>query len=117
MALVAAGVVRVALEARRGCRLERRHVLPEHMPYVEAADALVSFGDDSTLQSWRRSSRAPAYAFNNYGFRETRFLPRDFAPAHRGLKESETQEKKPGRHRWMPQWRAGHVGSKQPGAG
>jgi glycosyltransferase involved in cell wall biosynthesis len=56
-----------AFTARRNC------VLPiewqtENMRFLTSADAIVGFGNEQTLGSWRESFQGPLYTFNNYAF-------------------------------------------------
>lgn len=64
---------------RRGCTLLRRGLVTEVMPYAKAAEVIVGFGNVFAMNSWRLLNPAPSYPFNNYGFRDTAFLTRDFA--------------------------------------
>lgn len=55
------------LIARRQCRvmIRRRHA--EVMPYVTKADAIIGFGNELIMSSWKEVFEGPIYAFNNYG--------------------------------------------------
>lgn len=54
--------------ARRGCDVKLRRAVPEYMPYVETAQAIVGFGNELTMSTWKSSFGVPTYCFNNYGF-------------------------------------------------
>lgn len=56
---------------RRGCRLTVRQLNDERMPFLSIADALVAFGNDLTLGSWKDAFTGPKYSLNNYGFSVT----------------------------------------------
>ena len=58
---------------RRGSKLEPRRLLPEKMPYVMKSDAILGFGNEYIMRSWREVFKVPIYPFNNYGFKETEF--------------------------------------------
>jgi hypothetical protein len=75
------------LRARRGCTLQPYRVHGEHMPYVVGAHALVGFGNEVTMDTWREAFGGPIYSFNNYGFRSVRFAGdgKDFATARRSF--------------------------------
>ena len=75
------------LYERRGCRVKTRRIYPEAMPYVEKSDAIIGFGNEFIMNTWREAFKAPAYPFNNFGFRETEFLidTKDFSMARRNF--------------------------------
>jgi glycosyltransferase involved in cell wall biosynthesis len=75
------------LMTRRGCKLEPRRLLPETMPYVMKSDAILGFGNEYIMKSWREVFKVPIYQFNNYGFIETAFKPdsKDFSAARRNF--------------------------------
>ena len=75
------------LYKRRVCRLPLRRVYPERMPYVQKADAIVGFGNEFIMNSWRGAFNVPVYPFNNYGFKETEFVfdSKDFSTARRNF--------------------------------
>lgn len=68
---------------RRGCAVRIRRTYFEVMPYVTSSDAVVGFGNQAILETWREVHQAPIYPFNNYGFKETEFAfaGKDFAEA------------------------------------
>jgi glycosyltransferase involved in cell wall biosynthesis len=68
---------------RRGCSVRMRRVYSEAMPYVSKADAIAAFGNDEIVATWREAFDGSIYPFNNYGFKETRFIfdEKDFAVA------------------------------------
>jgi glycosyltransferase involved in cell wall biosynthesis len=71
------------LSRRRDRKVQMRRVYTEMMPYVNISDAIVGFGNDSILGTWREEFKGPIYPFNNYGFKETPFRleDKDFAVA------------------------------------
>jgi glycosyltransferase involved in cell wall biosynthesis len=73
------------LSQRRGYEVQMRRVYPEVMPYVRISDAIVGFGNNSIVGTWREVFRGPIYPFNNYGFKETAFAldGKDFAAARK----------------------------------
>jgi hypothetical protein len=73
------------LAQRRGSALRPRRIYTEAMPYAARADAIVAVGNETTAGTWREVSAAPIHAFNNHGYRETRFVfeERDTAAARR----------------------------------
>src|SRR3990167_6435369 len=75
------------LSERRGCRVELRRFYSEVMPYVERSDAIIGFGNEFIMSTWRMAFNLPAYPFNNYGFKETGFLidSKDFYRARKNF--------------------------------
>lgn len=75
------------LFARRQLRVMIRRRYAEVMPYVTKADAIVGFGNELIMSSWKEVFEGPIYAFNNYGYKETRFSvgSKDFARARRNF--------------------------------
>ena len=75
------------LYKRRGCRLQLRRAYPESMPYVRKSDAIVGFGNEFIMNSWRGAFNVPVYPFNNYGFKETEFFfdSKDFNTARKNF--------------------------------
>jgi glycosyltransferase involved in cell wall biosynthesis len=75
------------LAGRRGCELRPPKFHSEHMPFVVRADALVGFGNEYTVGSWKNATNASIYAFNNYGFAPTRssVLSKDFLTARKSF--------------------------------
>ena len=71
------------LIARRQCKVMIRRRYPEVMPYVTKADAIIGFGNDLIMSTWKEVFDGPIYGLNIYGYKETRFPiePRDFARA------------------------------------
>ncbi len=59
------------LSERRGCRVQLRRFYSDAMPYVERSDAIIGFGNEFIMSTWRTAFNLPAYPFNNYGFKET----------------------------------------------
>lgn len=75
------------LNERRGYRVKLRRVYAEAMPYVERSDAIVGFGNEFTMSSWRKAFNIPVYPFNNYGFKHTEFIleDKDFSAARKNF--------------------------------
>jgi glycosyltransferase involved in cell wall biosynthesis len=75
------------LYKRRGCRVQLRRVYPESMPYVQKSNAIVGFGNEFIMNSWRETFNVPVYPFNNYGFKETEFVfdSKDFSTARQNF--------------------------------
>ncbi len=74
------------LHQRRRCLIQPYPIHSEDMPYVRKANVLVGFGNDVCRESWRESFEGPIYTFNNYGFREIRFIERkDFSIARKNF--------------------------------
>jgi len=57
------------------------------MPFVLGADALIGFGNDFIVSTWREIFSGPVYSFYNYGFREIRFSQewKDFSLARKNF--------------------------------
>jgi glycosyltransferase involved in cell wall biosynthesis len=57
------------------------------MPYVQNANAIVGFGNEFNMNSWREAFNIPVYPFDNYGFKETGFVfdSKDFSKARRNF--------------------------------
>ncbi len=66
------------LEMRRGCVLRDIQWNDENLMFPRIADAIIGFGNDDTVGTWREISDAPIYSFNNYGFRSIAPITRDF---------------------------------------
>ncbi len=68
---------------RRGCHLEVRRVHPDASRALARSDALLTFGNDFTVGTWRDAFDGPALAFNNYGVRQPApsVKEKDFAAA------------------------------------
>jgi hypothetical protein len=75
------------LARRRGCKLKPSRLNSEHMPFVVRADAIVGFGNEYTVGSWKEVTDASIYPFNNYGFASTRssVSSKDFVTARRSF--------------------------------
>lgn len=75
------------LYKRRKCRVELRRVYSEVMPYVTKSHAIVGFGNEFIMSTWREAFKVPTYPFNNYGFKETEFplASRDFSIARKNF--------------------------------
>ena len=75
------------LYQRRGRRILVRRLYEERMTYAIEADAIVGVGNDLTLDTWRQTSRAAIYKFNNFGLDGTRFAfeAKDFATARKNF--------------------------------
>lgn len=56
------------LNGRRCCNLQAQRILPEHMPFVQEADYIFSFGNNYVKESWQSYVDVPIYQFNNYAF-------------------------------------------------
>jgi len=71
------------LSERRKCEIMRRRRYPEQFPYIAKADAIMGFGNEFIMNTWREVFGGSIYAFNNYGFRETEFRleAKDFSTA------------------------------------
>jgi glycosyltransferase involved in cell wall biosynthesis len=70
-----------ALAARRGRALDPVVWDIEDMPWVRNADAVVCFGNEHVVQSWREVCPGPVYGFNNYGMVTNASFSRDYAEA------------------------------------
>ena len=44
------------------------------MPYVRSANAIVGFGNELILSTWKQVFQGPIYPFNNYGSEGTEFV-------------------------------------------
>jgi glycosyltransferase involved in cell wall biosynthesis len=53
----------------------------EDMPYLKIADALVGFGNEFTMASWRSAFPGPTYAFGNYSLEVLQLQDRDLRTA------------------------------------
>jgi glycosyltransferase involved in cell wall biosynthesis len=75
------------LNERRRYRVKLRRVYAEAMPYVERSNAIVCFGNEFTMSSWREAFNIPVYPFNNYGFKHTEFILefKDFSTARKNF--------------------------------
>jgi glycosyltransferase involved in cell wall biosynthesis len=75
------------LNERRGYRVKRRRIYAEAMPYVERSDAIVGFGNEFTMSSWREAFNIPVYPFNNFGYKHTEFNLKfkDFSEARKNF--------------------------------
>jgi glycosyltransferase involved in cell wall biosynthesis len=63
-----------ALYGRRQYKVRVRRIYPEAMPYLTKSDAVIGFGNEFIMNTWREAFKGPVYPFNNYGFKETKFL-------------------------------------------
>jgi hypothetical protein len=71
---------------RRGCALDAVQWDDEKMPYVESAHAIIGFGNEAVMGTWREFFHGPAYGFDNYGdFCDTDFGPPMTDAAHHFL--------------------------------
>jgi len=72
---------------RRGCKLTVRQMNDDRMPFLSSADALVGFGNDFTINSWRDVFPGPRYSLNNYGFQGTivHSNPKEFSNARKNF--------------------------------
>ena len=78
---------------KRHRSLEARGRIPVHhfpekedkMPFLNAADAIVGFGNSTTVGTWQETAKVPIFPFNNYGFDSESSPPeqKDFARARR----------------------------------
>ena len=73
------------LEERRGCRLKQEPWGDEDVSFVREATAIVGFGNESTVGTWRDVFAGPIYPFNNYGFSDTKFVEKEFSAARRSF--------------------------------
>lgn len=71
------------LSERRKCKVRIRRQYSTLMPYVMKSDAIICFGNEFIVNSWKKVFKGPIYPFNNYGFKETEFLldSKDFLTA------------------------------------
>jgi len=76
-----------ALSQRRGCFLMSHRIHTENMPFVRGADALIGFGNDFVVSTWREIFSGPIYSFYNYGFHEIQFSQewKDFSLARKNF--------------------------------
>ncbi len=72
---------------RRGVRLDARKLNDELMPYVDKVDAIIGFGNEYVMRSWKDGYDKFVYGFNNYGFKNTKFIcdDKDFSRARKGF--------------------------------
>jgi glycosyltransferase involved in cell wall biosynthesis len=72
-----------SLAQRRGPKVMVRRIYPEALPYLMKSDALIGFGNEFIMNTWKEVFNGPTYAFNNYGFDGTEFPldSKDFATA------------------------------------
>ena len=75
------------LYKRRKCRVGLRRVYSEAMPYLTKSDAIIGFGNEFIMSTWKETFKGPVYPFNNYGFKETKFLfdSKDFSSARKNF--------------------------------
>ena len=75
------------LYKRRRCRVELRRIYSEKMPYVMKSHAIVGFGNEFIMSTWKEAFKVPTYPFNNYGFKETEFplASKDFSIARKNF--------------------------------
>ncbi len=66
------------MERRRKCRLAIRQHITEFTPFADQADIIAAVGNAFTTNTWKERYQKPVYAFDNYGFQETRFMRRKF---------------------------------------
>ena len=76
-----------ALYKRRGYAVQVRRIYPEAMPYLTKSDAIIGFGNEFIMSTWKETFKGPVYPFNNYGFKETKFLldSKDFSSARKNF--------------------------------
>jgi glycosyltransferase involved in cell wall biosynthesis len=72
---------------RRRCQVEARRIYSEVMPYIANSEVTIGFGNEAVMGTWKEVCKGPIYPFNNYGFKETEFLPdaKDFSTARRNF--------------------------------
>ena len=72
---------------RRKCRIAIRRMYLRELPDIDDADAIIGFGNGVTMQTWGEAFKVPTYPFNNYGFKETEFLPdtKDYSIARKNF--------------------------------
>ena len=75
------------LSRRRNYQVILRRHYSETMPYVIESDAIIGFGNEFIMASWKEMFNGPIYPFNNYGFKETEFLfdAKDFLMARKNF--------------------------------
>ena len=75
------------LSKRRKCEIKLRRKYPEQFPYIAKSNAIIGFGNDLIMNTWREVFGGLIYPFNNYGFRETEFRlgAKDFAMARKNF--------------------------------
>jgi glycosyltransferase involved in cell wall biosynthesis len=68
---------------RRGRRIQLRRIYREELPFISKSDAIIGVGNEYIMSTWKEVFKGPIYPFNNYGFKETRFLfdSKDFSIA------------------------------------
>ena len=73
----------ILLFKRRKYGLKVRRLYSGRMPYVTQSDAVICFGNEFVMNSWKEVFTGPIYRFNNYGFKETEVLldSKDFLTA------------------------------------
>ena len=71
-----------SLTERRGTNVKVRRIFPEALPYLMKSDAIIGFGNELIMSTWKELFRGPTFPFNNYGFNGTEFPDsKDFAAA------------------------------------
>jgi len=72
---------------RRKRRLKIKRLVTEEMPYVLISNAIVGFGNEFTMNTWKEIYKGPTYSFNNYGFKETKSSvdSKDFSKARKNF--------------------------------
>lgn len=75
------------LKSRRQCVLQPPELNEENLPFVESADAVVGFGNEYTVGTWKELNSGPLFSFNNYGFKmpQVSVEKRDFANTRRAF--------------------------------
>jgi glycosyltransferase involved in cell wall biosynthesis len=73
------------LSKRREHAVKFRRIYSEVMPYATRSDAIVGFGNEFIMNTWKEVFKGPAFSFNNYGFKETVFSSslKDFEQARK----------------------------------
>ncbi|MGH7792716.1 MAG: glycosyltransferase, partial [Thermodesulfobacteriota bacterium] len=75
------------LHKRRKFRVIFRKLMTEKLSGVSKSDAIMCFGNEFVMSTWKEVFKVPTYSFNNYGFQWTEcpINSRDFALARRNF--------------------------------
>ena len=68
------------LENRRSIKLNIP-MYSEYRPYLKRVQAIISFGNCAIGNTWKGIVNCPVYTFNNYGFKNTKFIKKDYNKA------------------------------------
>jgi glycosyltransferase involved in cell wall biosynthesis len=73
------------IRLRRNSELIIREQRQEFLSFVEIADSLIGFGNEFIMDSWHEDFNIKTFPFNNYGFKSTQFLTKNFTTARKNF--------------------------------